>query len=288
MSPDYIKERQWLNYGAWHRAPNLRDRIEDYEWILYGDLDYAIRDVTKPIESIIAELDLANKVNVSVVLPMDIPGNGYVFSSYAVLVKNSPFGIRLLDNWIKVGKGLCPNGNFKNSGSRYRWEDSDQPGLWASLIMTHMEFFPRYDDPKFPVCDNETGLIDEMGNRAYLDEIAAYFKRRNATLGNHGDALSKVPSDQPILWSAFDGQNPLDSLPLGVDGKKPKGRGSIPYALGVHKMDFNHAAPHQQEYCKGHRGCYANYTESGQLQIGCNGVQYYPASTNNNNNNYAL
>ena len=46
-----LGEAYWLKYGTWHRVPHVRDRIHDYDWILYADTDYVCNDMKTPIET---------------------------------------------------------------------------------------------------------------------------------------------------------------------------------------------------------------------------------------------
>ena len=34
----------WLNFGTWHRVPHVIARIQEYDWILYTDTDFAIKE----------------------------------------------------------------------------------------------------------------------------------------------------------------------------------------------------------------------------------------------------
>lgn len=122
--------RYWLDYGTWHRVPHMLAAMDQgYEWILYADTDFVFQDLTVPIESFLKDWQLHNKSDVHVLVPSDwIPY--YTFSAFAVMIRNSLFGRRLLENWMDLAQGLCPNGNFHNGPRNYEWGDSDQPGLW--------------------------------------------------------------------------------------------------------------------------------------------------------------
>lgn len=122
--------RHWISYGTWHRVPHMIAAMDQgYEWVLYADTDYVIQDIGLPLESFFKEWELYGKNNVHVFVPTDgYPY--YTFSAFAVLIRNSPFGRRLLENWMELAYGLCPNGNFESIPGTYSWTDSDQPGLW--------------------------------------------------------------------------------------------------------------------------------------------------------------
>jgi hypothetical protein len=96
---------------------------------------FVITDLTKPIESFVKDFDLYGKDARHVLLPAadtqeDAPS---VFSSFALLVRNSPFGFKLLENWRIFMLGIvpvCPMGNFASDDQQYEWWiHSDQLGL---------------------------------------------------------------------------------------------------------------------------------------------------------------
>jgi len=267
------KERFWLEYGAWHRAPNLRDRIRDYDWMLYGDIDFVIKDMSRPLESFLKQFQLYNK-NPSVLLPTE-GRPSFSPSSFAVLIKNDRFGRRVLDNWVAFGKGICKNGNFPDfTKDQYRWQDCDQPGLWYGLMKTHMEFFPTLNET-FPLCNETTGLLDNAKN-GYQSKINSYFRGVNAKLGNFGQDLFQVPNDQPIIWSTVRSEGAA----LGIWHHRPNSGKMLPWAFGVHTKKPPQQWPGSMsielDLCKNVHGCYANYSTAGELQIGCNGIRYFP------------
>jgi len=103
-----------------------------YDWIMYGDDDLLIRDMSTPLESLLQEIQLFGRYqSVSAILPTDfIEHDQLCFSSFAILLKNSPFGREILERWREFGMGLCAKGNYKsNDITQYSWVDSDQPGL---------------------------------------------------------------------------------------------------------------------------------------------------------------
>jgi hypothetical protein len=157
----------WLKFGAWERASHLQAALPNYDWVLYGDLDYIIKDMSRPIESFIQELHQNGKTHAHVIVPTDHYDDDYrpvEFSSFALLIRNSPFGRRVLENWRKFALGICPNGNFESYDGKYIWYHSDQPGLWYGLMKTHMEFHPNNaSPPEIAVCDNNTGYINTTG-----------------------------------------------------------------------------------------------------------------------------
>jgi hypothetical protein len=105
------KNAYWLNYGTWHRVPHIRDRINDYDWILYTDVDYIFHNLKIPLESFLKNWEL-HGLSPSVFIPKDFDDKYYTFSAFVVFIKNDPFGRRVLDHWMDFGRGICPNGNF--------------------------------------------------------------------------------------------------------------------------------------------------------------------------------
>jgi len=120
----------WLNFAGWNRVPQIQAILDDYDWVLYGDLDHTFRDLSRPLESFLNEFELYNH-HPSVFLPNDAMPNFFTFSTYAMLLKNDAFGHKLLKNWMKFGRGMCPNGNipmkFLAKGRpKYSWEHSGE------------------------------------------------------------------------------------------------------------------------------------------------------------------
>lgn len=126
-------KRHWLEYGTWHRVPHMIAAMEQgYDWVLYADTDYVFQDMTVSLESLVKELELYGKQNVSVIVPTDYNDEEYyTFSAFTVMIRNDAFGRAVLQNWLDFAHGLCPRGNFRNSvAGKYEWTESDQPGLW--------------------------------------------------------------------------------------------------------------------------------------------------------------
>ena len=268
---DPLLNRHWLEYGTWHRVPHIQDRIQDYDWILYADIDWVIKDMTRPLESFLNEFEFYGK-NPSIFVPRDGEMGPYTFSAFAVFIRNDPFGRRVLENWMEFAKGLCKNGNFPSQVGKYSWTDSDQPGLWYSLIKTHKEFFPSNEEDveKFPVCDETSGLIDAP--KTFASTVNSYFRALNMPLGNYGADLAKVHDDQPIIWSTHRQDSRTG---LGVQMNWGMNEDTLNWAFAIHKKK-NWPEDMQRELaiCKARHGCYANYTEDSRLHIGCNGIEF--------------
>lgn len=189
-----LADRHWLDYGTWHRVPHMQAALAKYEWILYADTDYVFQDLTMPLDSFLKEWELYGKNDVHVLVPDDM-NTYYTFSAFAVFIRNSPFGHRLLENWMELAKGLCKNGNFPSVPGVYEWGDSDQPGLWYALAKTHAEFYPRDDFDYQIACNNTTGLVET--NRFLGPELNQYMEKVKAVLGSHGNELTKIQSGKP-------------------------------------------------------------------------------------------
>jgi hypothetical protein len=281
--PEQIKHRRewWLQFGAWERVAHIQAALDQYDWVLYGDLDYIIKDFSRPIESFIRQLDLYGKNQVHVLLPAD-ENHGTspsAFSSFAILIKNSPFGRKLLENWRSFAMGICPNGNFQDKGGEmgYDWVHSDQPGLWYALMKTHMDFFPNdvHLSPQIVKCNDTNGLIDDSKTGPWMD-FESYFTKNGYRAGNYGEKLAGVFDDQHIIFS----RSGSDSMSgLGVDHN------------WVHNADkfWNHSfalhwrAPSDQWFpdmqreltlCKRVHGCNASLNELGEIRAGCNSTKH--------------
>jgi hypothetical protein len=272
----------WLNYGTWHRVPHIRDRINDYDWVLYADTDYIFHDMKTPLDSFFKNWEF-HGLDPSVFVPKDFDDHLYTFSAFVVLIKNDPFGRRLLDYWMEFGRGICTDGNLVAKPRPYTWEDSDQPGLWYALTQTHKEFFPSDNITTKPICNETSGLIDT--SRAFGHEMNRYFSQTGVIMGSDGSELRKVPIEQPIIWSR------PNIISLGGIGTQLKWGRSLDdklleeFTRGIfafHRSDVR-KWPNQSkinlDICKRVHGCYANYTRDGSLQIGCDGVRYAVATS---------
>ena len=170
----------WLEYGSWDRVPHLQAALPNYDWVLYGDLDYIIKDYSRPLDSFIKEFEMYGVNDVQVLIPVDdneanIPRE---FSDFAIMIKNGPFGKRLLENWRVFAAGLCPSGNFESKTKSYEWCHSDQPGLWYALMQTHKEFYPndKHHSPNIAQCNEDTGFIKDnhwLGFNKYFTKVSS-------------------------------------------------------------------------------------------------------------------
>lgn len=262
----------WLEFGGWERVAHLQAALPKYDWVLYGDIDYIIKDMSRPIESFIREFDLYGKNDVNVLVPVDDNENDhqFAFSNFAILIKNSPFGRKLLENWRAFGMGLCPNGNFpdKSNKKKYSWEHSDQPGLWYALMKTHMDFNPNsMKPPGILTCNETTGLIAN----GYWMDINTYFYGNGYRRGNYGEDLAKVPDNQQIAWS----QTHNDSMSgLGVDGNWLNGAKKFWHnAFALHyKKSSEQWNPEMQielSMCKHIHGCSVSWNKTTGVRVGC-------------------
>jgi hypothetical protein len=277
-------KQHWLEWGAWNRVPHIQSLLEGqaYDWVFYADVDLIIRDHFLPLESYIHELEAYHKTAASVIVGVDAPGTtNYVFSSFALLMKNANFSHRVLHHWMEAAYGLCPNGNFPHSQpGKYRWEDSDQPGLWYALMKARNELQPN-NDASVGECDNKTGLLAGVARHANLHKFQQYFEHHPVVKGTRGQNLANVPNDQPLLFSVITNNDQSaqqhNNRPLAVHGIS-KNKFAFAYAFAIHTKtkasDWYGDMPLQLQQCKEHLGCYANYSHEGNLQVGCNGVSY--------------
>ena len=286
----------WLNFGTWHRVPHVIARIQEYDWILYTDTDFAIKDIMRPIESFIEEWKLYNKTNVQLFVPVDSYGpTDFVFSDFAFMIHNSDFGRTILQHWLNFAKGMCPKGNVNQTNNgQYVWQDTDQPGLWYSMLRTFNEYYPdrvvnfrkahgekiargerlkQLIKDDYPQCNNETGVFD-FRPPGWND----YYLLMNLTKGSTGSELSKIANDQPYIWSSKqpDGGRTGMALQLtwGTSSITEEDRKAA-YAVHVKQVEkFPNPMLAELEHCKSHYGCYAHYNVDGELKIGCGDKVY--------------
>ena len=265
--PEETGHRFWLEYGHWHRVPAIAAAMDaGYEWILYADLDYVIQDMRLPLAAFFKEWDLAGKSDVHVLVPND-GDNLFTFSSYAILLRNSDFGRRVVQNWDKFAHGLCTKGNFEPMDG-YHWELSDQPGLWYALTKTHAEF----TGSNWDVVCNKTGYI--QSTTTLYQETNDYFTAARVVSGSHGADLEAVPANQPIIFSRY-GADHRSGLGVQRNWAFPEWKGRLfPHAFGMHtKYKLKNEMERDLNYCVQQRGCFARYDEQGKLEMGCNGTK---------------
>jgi len=181
------KGAHWLDYGTWHRVPHMVAAMDaGYEWVLYADVDYIFQDMMLPLESFLKQWEHHGKQNVHVFLPDD-DNTLFTFSAFAVMIRNSDFGRKLLQNWLKFAHGVCPNSNFPTTPGKCSWTDSDQPSLWCALAQTHHDFCPEQGGDCNAKCTEEAHL---NATRVVGPELNVHMRKVGAA--KEAD-LSKVP-----------------------------------------------------------------------------------------------
>jgi hypothetical protein len=270
----------WLKFGCWDRVAHLQAALPNYDWVLYGDMDYIVKDMSRPIESFIQELHQNGKTEAHVIVPSDFNDDDprpEGFSSFAVLVRNSPFGRKVLENWRKFALGICPNGNFESADQSYQWYHSDQPGLWYALIKTHMDFHPNNASlPEIATCNKTTGYIDNFPN--YNFEFRQYFTANGLKRGNYGMDLDRIMDDQQIIFSRS-GEDTMSGL--GVDhnwawseemeASRKIWKHAFAYHQNAPSEKWDSAMKRTLNVCKEVYNCTAGVTSDEKLEFGCGG-----------------
>lgn len=260
----------WLKFGGWERVAHIEAALPKYDWILYGDIDYIIQDMTRPIESFLKEFDLYGKEDVHVVLPSDRQNDlPDVFSAYALLIRNSSFGFKLLENWKQFALGLCPNGNFVSDDHEYEWYHGDQTGLWYALMKTHMDFTPNSIlPPNIIQCDDDTGFIDMKDDPTF--GFIDYFVKNGVKAGNYGEMLGDVPDDQKIIFS----KTWEDSRSgLGIPNDDPNVQYNN-FAFARHQkksQKWDDDMERELALCKSQHECFARLDDNMKVEMGCGG-----------------
>mmetsp|Transcript_419 Transcript_419/g.1167 ORF Transcript_419/g.1167 Transcript_419/m.1167 type:complete len:387 (-) Transcript_419:97-1257(-) len=263
--PDMQPSQYWLNYGTWHRVPHMMAALPKYDWIVYMDTDFVIQDMTTPLETFVKDWELHQLQNVAVFLPSsDHPGL-FTFSAFVVMIRNSPFGRRMLENWWEFSQGLCPKGNFDTQPGEYKWYDSDQPGIWYSLAKTHSEFTKG----NYPttLCNETTGFLATKNLMG--PELNEYFRTIQAKKGSQGFELEAVPKNQPILWS-LSNEETRSGLGVQLNWGTAKSVEDWPHAFGLHvKKEFQAPLKRDLQNCVNAFRCFVNYTDRGVFRHGC-------------------
>jgi hypothetical protein len=263
-------DRWWLKFGCWERISHLQAALPNYDWVLYGDIDFLIMDLTKPIESFVKEFDLYGK-DAHVLLPADNQEDApNEFSSFALLIRNSPFGFKLLENWRNFALGICPMGNFASDDQKYEWNHSDQPGLWYALMKTHMDFAPNSVLPPSIVrCDNTTGFIDDKDTGPTLG-FKDYFIKNGVKAGNYGEKLGNLPDDQKIIFGKTDGESSHSGLGVADTGVNSR---TMKFVFGKHEkkqyQEWDDGPKRELDLCKKRHACFARLDEHLKIELGC-------------------
>ena len=258
---------------------HIQAALPRYDWILYGDLDFIVKDLSRPLQSFLHQFDLYGKEEVHVLVPADYHwgNNPMAFSTFAVFIKNSPFGRKLLENWRAFAMGICPNGNFahKEGVEAYDWKHSDQPGLWYALQKTHMDFFPNnvHHNASIVTCNKTSGFIDDSKTGPYLD-LESYFRKNKYLAGNHGEMLAQVPDNQAIIFS----RTRDDSMSGLGDNLGFVKREDVNHSFALHWKDTSEqwfpTMRQELELCKRVHGCHARLDVTGEVKSGCNSTQH--------------
>lgn len=285
ISSSSSPERWWLQWATWDRVTHIEAALAKYDWVLYGDLDYIIKDMTRPLESFLYELELHGKRNVSVIVPSDLNHDNVPkpFSVFAIMVKNSPFGWKLMENWRAFAMGICPNGNFFSADKNYEWFHSDQPGLWYALMKTHTDFYPNSVFPSGIIeCNATSGFINNTENRGPWLGLGEYFTKNGLKAGNYGNDLDAVPDDQPIIFSKS-GEDSMSGL--GVDhnwvytNNQETGAKLWKHAFALHQnqpsTEWDNPMQRQLDMCINIHGCFAKLVAEGEgrIEFGCNDTE---------------
>jgi hypothetical protein len=130
----------WQEYGTWSRVPHIADRIQDYKWILYADIDYIILNMSRPLEAFFHDWETYNRTP-SVLVAKDELNFLATFSAFAVLIKNSTFGRGVLDHWMGFARGVCEKGNFAPGPRRYTWGNKSMRN--SSRPCSHLSHYPH-------------------------------------------------------------------------------------------------------------------------------------------------
>ena len=231
----------------------------------------------RPLESFLREFQLHGKNNVQLLVPTDhYDETTFTFSAFAFMIRNSPFGHRILKHWDSFARGVCVNGNLNlTADGRYTWLDTDQPGLWYAMMRTYSDFFPeRVPEGNYPHCNTTTGVLDKH-SPPWNDFFRAI---PNLTKGSTGVHLDKMPDDQPFVYSSVpNGQRSGLALQLNWGLKPGFTEKYAELAFALHLKDpsvFPRRMVDDITHCKRTFGCYAHYNDAGDFKIGCGDTVY--------------
>lgn len=264
-----MNKAPWLRMGTWNRLPHVQDgldRMNPDDWILFTDLDYAIKDMGRPLSSYIAKFHL-NGLDPHVILPNEIPGM-HSFSAFVFMIRNSDFGRSVLRHMHNFAVGICPKGNFElheeDKNGRYGWQHTDQPGFWYGLIKAHQEFYPNdVLPPDHPKCNLTTGYIDEDSAGGPWLEIGRYFGENGVVWGASDEALARMPKNQPIIWTGNYDKPAVPGLGLQLNWGGFAFEDSV---FGIHEKKNESGWPedmrHQLRVCQEIHGCTVHYDDT--------------------------
>mmetsp|Transcript_4173 Transcript_4173/g.7972 ORF Transcript_4173/g.7972 Transcript_4173/m.7972 type:complete len:443 (-) Transcript_4173:407-1735(-) len=283
-----------LDSGTWHAVPYMEAALPKYDWVLLTDADYIFQRIDISIDHMINKWETGMmKKDVHVLVPPGIPDGtqmGFPFPSWAILIRNSLFGHRVLHYWKEFALGVFEHGNFGQK--KYSWKISDQPALWYALIKAHMEHFANVttaDIIQESIYFNSTlsslrlGCDPQTGYLQVNHEPFPFMKEMNNYFGNvfenHSHSMADLfsfPRDQPILWSSDSFTNDTDEsstvvvMGLGIDVEPHVGFWhyqpgitpipEFPKAFGLHvKSALSQNVLQQIQTCREELNCTVGY-----------------------------
>ncbi|CAM9637775.1 unnamed protein product, partial [Discosporangium mesarthrocarpum] len=107
----------------------IRKWLPHYDWLLWLDMDTLVVDFGKKIEAFIEEIG-GQSGDIHVLVPQD-QNSVYFFSAYALLLRNSPETMAMVEDWFQL-KDTCPYALY-----------DDQSRLYAAILRMQLRCVDR-------------------------------------------------------------------------------------------------------------------------------------------------
>mmetsp|Transcript_26761 Transcript_26761/g.44883 ORF Transcript_26761/g.44883 Transcript_26761/m.44883 type:complete len:332 (+) Transcript_26761:716-1711(+) len=122
--PDFAR---WTS--LWASIVLAQEYLPYYDWILICDSDYYILDYSRPLESFIEAFEKSGE-DIHLFVPRDSPNkNDFAFSTFAMLVRNTPLMSTFMAEWI-AHRYTCEASMF--------W--GEQPHVFSAMVRTIRRF----------------------------------------------------------------------------------------------------------------------------------------------------
>ncbi|CAM9339605.1 unnamed protein product, partial [Phaeothamnion confervicola] len=158
----------------------LRKWLPHYDWVLWLDLDTLVLDMERPIETFIDALGPENHI----LLPQE-QMSVYFFSAYALLLRNSPEALAMVDDWFSL-KDCCPHALY-----------DDQARLYAAVLRMQIKARGAEVDRSKPATTDCLDLCEKVETQR---DFSWCFDRAVKANG-----YSRMPAPQrgPVAFSAL-------------------------------------------------------------------------------------
>mmetsp|Transcript_32354 Transcript_32354/g.62193 ORF Transcript_32354/g.62193 Transcript_32354/m.62193 type:complete len:408 (-) Transcript_32354:410-1633(-) len=201
------------NDGVWARLAMASKWLPFMDWLLITDSDYFVVDMSRPLQSFVQEFEHVG-ADIHMLVPRDVPfQNDYAFSSFAILVRNTPLIQQLLSELLSL-RLECPTALL--------WPEQQRLFIALARAIRRFHNLPvTIQDDCARQCRNPRG--NESINKAYHFE---HQRRLSRCLGSIAKSVGipvghtrDVPMVGPIAfsWGPAHVRHPNRDVGLGLN-----------------------------------------------------------------------